>query len=274
MRFENAEGLRDYEFDYPRRRSDPGVSAMVRVLNEETKIAHSLRSILPIVDEILLVDNGSEDSTLEVVNRVKANHDPEGKIRVLSYPHRISRYGPEHGATAGNSVHSFVYYNNWVISQARFKYMLKWDGDMVLVREIRDEFGAFLSSIQRGRWTAWTIKGQTVYRGLDGAFFLSKGEVNQEVEVFPTSYRCRFRKREAWEGLKRPPWLRKSHFEPVCFYEVKFCSENEFVHWSTTDFPGPRKAREWENFHLIRDGNANPDRFERLPDTFLDDQLG
>ncbi len=240
MRFENAEGLGEYEFDYPRRRPTPGVSAVVRVLNEEAKIEHALRSILPIVDEILLVDNESEDATLEVVKEVVSRHDPEAKIRVSSYPHRVSRYGPEHGATASNSVHSLVYYNNWIAAQARFKYILKWDGDMVLVREVREEFGALLRRIQRGRWTAWTIKGQTVYRGPDGAFYLSKGEVNEQIEVFPTSYRCRFKKRDSWEAVSRPPWLRKSHFQPICFYELKFTDEDE----SPTGPPPNSRGRE------------------------------
>ena len=273
LRFTNVEGLTEYDFDYPRRGSRPGVSAMVRVRNEETKIAHSLRSILPVVDEVVVVDNGSGDATLEIVDRVRALHDPSGKIRVFSYPHRVSRYGPEHAGTPESSVHSVVYFYNWCAAHSRFKYTLKWDGDTVLLREARDEFAALLKRIQSGWWTAWTLKGQTIYRGLDGAFFLAKGEVNREVMVFPTGYWCRFRKRDAWEGLKRPPWLRKSHFDPVCFYEVKFTDEDEFAHWSTTDFPGPRKAREWENYHLVQEGKTSPDFFEPLPAATLDEQL-
>ena len=222
---------------------------------------------------ILVVDNASEDATLEAIEHMRATHDPEGKIRILSYPHRISRYGPEHATTPGDSVHNFAYYNNWIISQASFQYVLKWDADMVLVRAVRDEFRRFLKRIQHGRWSAWTIKGQTIYRDLDGRFHLAKGEVNREVEVFPTSYCCRFKKHENWEGMTRSPWIRTNHFEPLCFYEVKFTNEDEFSHWSTTDFPGARKAREWENFHLIREGHVEPDRFEPLSSTFLDDQL-
>lgn len=275
MRFRNAEGLAAFDFELPRQRTAPGVSALVRVRDEAAKIEHSLRSVLPVVDEVVFVDNGSDDETVEIARRVKAGHDPEDRIRFHVYPHRIARCGPEHADTDADSLHSLAYFNNWTASRATFKYLLKWDGDMILARSARPAFAALLRDIQPGRWTAWELYGQTVYRALDGAFYLARGEVNHEVALFPASYRCRFKKREAWEGLSRPPWLRRSHFEPVCFYELKYADEDEFVHWSTTDdFPGPRKQREWENFHRIRDGRIDPALFERLPNTFLEDQLG
>jgi hypothetical protein len=35
----------------------------------------------------------------------------------------------------------------------------------------------------------------------------------------------------------------------------------------------PRKKREWANYHQVRDGLLNGERFERLPPTFLDTEV-
>ena len=62
-------------------------------------------------------------------------------------------------------------------------------------------------------------------------------------------------------------------FDPVCFYELKYVNEDEFAHWSTTEWPSERKKREWTNYHRVLRGNVDGDAFERLPATFLDAQV-
>ena len=270
--FRNREGNRAFDFHLPRARPTTGVSAMVRVKNEGQKIEHCLRSILPMFDEIVVVDNASSDRTVSIVRDLISAADPNGKIRLHSYPFSLARFGPEHDETPSDSLHSAVYYTNWALSRCSRRYVCKWDGDMVLVREARDPFLRLLEQLRRKRNVAWSLAGQTVYRGLDGAFYEATGEINREVEIFPCSYRCRFAKARHWEQLTRPRTLRTRHFEPVCFYELKFVDEEEFAHWSTTDWPSARKQREWENFHRVRESRTD-DSFERYKPTFLDDQI-
>src|SRR5919201_2427572 len=64
LAFTNREGIREFDFALPGKVLDRGVSAMVRVLNEERRIWDCLASILDVFDEILVVDNGSTDSTV------------------------------------------------------------------------------------------------------------------------------------------------------------------------------------------------------------------
>jgi hypothetical protein len=65
-------------------------------------------------------------------------------------------------------------------------------------------------------------------------------------------------------------------FPKVVFFELKFANENEFSHWSTTEFKKlgrKRKTREWETLEMIKKGNIEEDEnFIRLPSTFLNDQ--
>jgi glycosyltransferase involved in cell wall biosynthesis len=272
--FSNCEDLGDYDFVFARSREQAGVSAVVRVRNEAAKIGHSLRSILPVFDEIVVVDNQSDDGTGTIVRELQETADPKGKIRLLSYPHRLARFGPEHDRTPGDSVHSAVYYTNWSIAQCSFRYVCKWDGDMVLIRNVRDRFRSFLEVIQTGRRKCWVLAGQTLYRGLDGHFYLARGEINREVEIFPYGAGCRFVKARHWERLRRPRFMGKGEFSPVCFFELKFANEDEFSHWSSQDWPTARKKREWNNYWLVRNGEVSDSQFEKLPETFLDSEIG
>ena len=273
LEFSNREGLTSYDFSLSRSQAQAGVSAMVRVRNEETKLTYCVQSMLSIFDEIVLVDNGSDDRTVDIIRQLQVSHDSHGKIRHLSYPHRLARFGPEHDATAEDSVHSAVYYTNWSLSHCRYRYVCKWDGDMVLARSIREEFRKFLGRIQTDRKKCWVLAGQTIYRDNHGDFYLSKGEINREIEIFPVDFRCRFVKAAHWERLKRPLYLRKAQFRPVCFFELKFTDEDEFSHWSSRDWPSNRKQREWDNYRMIKSGQLSEQRFEELPRTFLDDQM-
>ena len=270
--FRNREGNEAYAFSLPRRNPAPGTSAFVRAKDEASKIEHCLRSILPVFDEIHVIDNGSRDDTAAIVRGFQRSGDGGAKIHLHSYPFALGRFGPEHDGTPDDSLHSLVYFTNWALSRCTRHYACKWDADMVLIREQREAFAGLLAGLGRGWPAAWSLAGQTVYRAPDGSFLAPRGEVNREVRIAHCSDRVRFHKREHWEQLIRPRWLRTHHFAPVCFYELKFLDEEEFDHWSTTKFPSPRKQREWNSFQRLREGRADG-AVQRLPVTLLEEQV-
>ena len=274
-RFSNNEGITNFNFSLTEGRGQNGVSALVRVKDEGQKILHCLRSIYELFHEIILVDNASQDQTQKIVAEFIQREDACGKVKRFYYPFKLSRFGPEHNLTDENSVHSAVYFSNWALSQCRSRYICKWDGDMVLRKEARVPFQRLLDTIHLHivQQTCWTISGQTIYRSHQGNFYLAKGEINREIELFPQGRNPRFYKEAHWEGLRCTPQHPVRDFEPVAFYELKFVDEDEFAHWSTIDWPSDRKKREWSNFHHIKDGNIDPTIFEELPIDFLDAQL-
>jgi glycosyltransferase involved in cell wall biosynthesis len=271
--FRNREGFLNFDFSLFANHREQGVSALLRVKNEEEKIYHCLRSIHEVFDEIIFVDNGSEDATLEIAQNFKEKQDKADKIKIYFYPFRIARCGPEHFNTPEDSVHSLCYYYNWTLSKCLLKYVCKWDGDMILRREAKEPFKRFLHQLQKRHKMCWMVFGQAVYRDSAGNHFLARNEINGEIRIFPNGINPRFYKVDLYEMLRSEPPLEEGQFDGVLFYELKFVNTDEFSHWSITDIPTERKKRELENFHLVKKNNISNARFEKLLSGFLDDQI-
>ena len=210
--FTNRECLRNFNFRLTTNAKREGVSAMVRVRDEESKIYYALKSIYDIFDEIVLVDNASTDRTLNIARKFKAEEDQADKIKLYSYPFKLARCGDEHHDTPEDSIYSIAYYTNWALSQCSRRYICKWDGDMVLRKEVRESFKRFLGQIQTGRKCGWVIYGQTIYRDAQRQYYLANGEINGEIEIFPNRMSTRFRKVDVFELLSSNPPLREGRF--------------------------------------------------------------
>ncbi|HET8654386.1 MAG TPA: sulfotransferase family 2 domain-containing protein [Longimicrobiaceae bacterium] len=269
IRLRNAEGLADFDCILPAPRLRPGISAMLRVKNEETKIEGCLASILGVFSEIVLVDNGSTDRTIDVVRRFKAANDDSDAIKIFSYPFAIMRCGEEHLATPADSVHSAVYYYNWCLSRCTRSYVCKWDADMILHRDYRAAWRSVVLSVPfdapRLKWSAV----QTIYRDAAGDYQLAVGEVNGEFRIFPNCAGVWFVKEEGkpWEILQSKFDLWRDRQPLLGAYEIRDIREDEFSHWTHPGVFGdssPRKAREFENFNLVREGRITGDRFVNI----------
>jgi glycosyltransferase involved in cell wall biosynthesis len=89
-----------------------GITAVVRVKNEEEWIEASLLSVSDAVDELVVVDNGSTDRTPDVLARLARTLAP--KMRLFTRP------ALDHVALS-----------NFALAQATYRWALKWDGDFV-----------------------------------------------------------------------------------------------------------------------------------------------
>jgi len=272
--YQNREGLLNYDFSLSGKEKQPGLSAMLRIKNEEDRIFYCLTSILDVFDEIVLVDNASEDQTVAVVREFKRRFDTENKIKCYFYPFTVSRYGPEHFDTPEDSVHSVVYYYNWTLSLCTRTFVCKWDGDMVLSSAARPWLLKLLREIQANPKACWVLYGQTVYRDGAGNFYQGKDDIHSEIRVFPNGGNPRFGKQKHYEALKSDPPLEIERPDKrVAFYELKFTDVDEFSHWSVADIPTTRKQREQRYFNLVKSGQVHEGQFQKLPSSFLDDQI-
>ena len=149
MKLVNREGLAAFDCEPDHGNRDRGLSAMFRVHNEEAWIEAALESVLPWVDEAVVVLNRCTDQTAKIVQRVKMRSHP-GAVRKFAYPFKLHPMGPGHSDCPQDSVHACSYYYNFAQAKTRFSHVLKWDGDMVamdwLGNSIRD-----LLSWGRGR---------------------------------------------------------------------------------------------------------------------------
>jgi hypothetical protein len=128
------------------RRTDRTLSAMFRVRDEEEYLERSVLSIVDDVDEIVIVDNLSTDSTPAIIGELVRRH-PD-KVRSYTYPYEVARQGDENAALAAEpgglkSPRLLANFYNWCLDKCTMGYILKWDGDMIATPEfsaVCDEF--------------------------------------------------------------------------------------------------------------------------------------
>jgi glycosyltransferase involved in cell wall biosynthesis len=89
-----------------------GVSIMMRVKDEVDWIVPSIQSIKDIADEILVVDNGSTDGTYQVLQEMASTE--KNLIKLWRQPDL------DHCSLS-----------NFVLGHTRFRWVFRWDGDMV-----------------------------------------------------------------------------------------------------------------------------------------------
>lgn len=267
IQYRNIEGNEKYNFTLVRGKKPVGTSVMLRAKNEESKIGLALRSIYEAFDQIVVIDNGSTDKTADVVNAVIEEIDREKKIHLVSYPFSVARCGDEHGNTVENSVHSLVYYYNWCLSLLKYNIAVKWDADMYLKQECIGRFKEFFASVQTSE-ALLLIPIQTVYIALNGECWEADGEVNAEFTAFSNRPYIRYKKAQLWEALETDIFVPKVAYPNVDVYEIKDCREDEFSHWSTTEFTTPRKQQEWENYNKVKEGELDSG-FSKIDASFM-----
>jgi glycosyltransferase involved in cell wall biosynthesis len=88
-------------------------SAVINCFNEELYIDIAIQSIYEYVEEIVVVDNASTDSTVKVVNDFIIKNDLDKKIKFISL----------------NESKQIADVRNFAIENASFEWIVKWDGD-------------------------------------------------------------------------------------------------------------------------------------------------
>ncbi|HEU5036724.1 MAG TPA: hypothetical protein VFT70_06960 [Nocardioides sp.] len=257
----NREGEHAYDVTWPWTRGplEPGLTCVFRVKNEARNLPWVLPPMFESVQHVVLVDNGSDDGTPEVAQRVAEECGAGDRFTLTSYPFRVSRAGHEHLATPPDSVHSLTHFYNWSFSQVRTSYSMKWDGDMVLTRE----GVAALSDL------SWQLEGQ------DSVVLVPRHPVSIESEsvawidlgfrflepwIYPMGPEFTFVKAFEWEVREFPSTSERLILPEGLCVELKWLDADEFAHWSHTSFDdstrAPRKRREWEVYSALMEGRG------------------
>lgn len=126
------------------------ISAMVRVRNEEEFLDPAIRSIVDLVDEVVIIDNMSDDSTPRIIADLV--RDYPGKVKSFVYTHAIARYGVENEQLAASpggleSPRLLANFYNWCLSKCSNLFILKWDGDTIATAAM----GRMLDKFRKGR---------------------------------------------------------------------------------------------------------------------------
>ena len=116
--------------DWKNREKPHGISACIRVRNEGQFMGAAVRSVLPLVDEVVLCVQPSDDDTLEQAEVMRAVW-PE-KVRVHYYP-----IVPDWIDTMGfyekdpDAPGHLVHMSNWAMSKCTYSWILKVEGDVI-----------------------------------------------------------------------------------------------------------------------------------------------
>ena len=128
-----------------------GISAYMRIKNEEQLIRLAIESHLPFYDEIIAVYNDCSDNTEAILLALQQQHP--AKIKTFHYLPKVHWVGtPEHADMVGrdDDVHSVANYSNYAVSKCTYSIATKLDADHLAIphtlepalKKIRAEFSA------------------------------------------------------------------------------------------------------------------------------------
>lgn len=140
--FKNRENIKEYHIPhdfYKRRR--PGLSAMIRLKNEEEWVEASLLSIKDWFDEIVIVLQNCTDKTESIIKKLSLPH-----VKIYYYVFDSFPNGPGYGSHPPDSVHNKTYFYNWTLAKTTCRWVCKWDGDMVAMDWLGPNIRKLISS--------------------------------------------------------------------------------------------------------------------------------
>lgn len=210
------------------------ISAMLRVKNEEEFLREAILSIIPHVEEVVIIDNNSTDTTPQIIADLAAEF-PQ-KIRCFNYPYQVARYGEENQRLAStregrNSPALLKNFYNWCVNRCRHPFILKWDGDTIATKAFAEALRTFKNSPKQALW----ITGANLH---PNRTHLIEGKPYEEIEP-----RLFFRRLAFYDNslgyceTLRSPYIGKfieySEFvnEPA-YIHMKFCKRDRYLHMS------------------------------------------
>lgn len=237
----------------------PGLTCVFRVKNEARNLPWVLPPMFEAVQYVVLVDNGSDDGTLEVARRVAEECGASERFTGTTYPFSVSRAGGEHLATPPDSVHSLTHFYNWSFSHVRTAYSMKWDGDMVLTR---DGVGMLAD-------LAWQLEDSNAVVAIprhpitiesESVGWVDLGFRFLEPWIYPMGPEFTYVKAFEWEVREFPETSERIIAPEGLTVELKWLDADEFGHWTNPeDFEAaraPRKRREWLVDSSVRAGRG------------------
>ena len=223
------------------------ISAMMRVRNEEEYLLPSVLSIIDIVDEVVIVDNLSDDQTPMIIKYLSRRYPT--KVRRYSYPYRVARPGSENSALAATpagkrSPALLANFYNWCLCRCTHAYALKWDGDMVAGPDLERALRIFRQS----RDQVVCLSGGNVHPSF-GCYIADDATYSSIDHYEPRLFARRFARYAdyggACETLYSPyrgaEW--SSVYEPLTYVHLKYCKREPVANNSCGEQPPVRPGR-------------------------------
>lgn len=124
------------DFEAWRKPKPAGISACIRVRNESQFMRAAVKSIIDLVDEVVLVVQPSDDNTREIAIGLEVDY-PE-KVKAYYYP-----LIPDWIDTKGfyekdpNQPGHLVHMSNWALSKCSYSWIMKIEGDVIALPTLK-----------------------------------------------------------------------------------------------------------------------------------------
>lgn len=123
-----------------------GITALGRFKNSEDFLEICIKSILPYVEEvIMLVDVSSVDQTENICKKLAKDYPLQCKY--YEYEYDVYPWNhPKYAVVSDDSIHALSYFYNYCMSKASYKYVMKFDDDMLCIGQ---QFGNICDAIRK-----------------------------------------------------------------------------------------------------------------------------
>lgn len=217
----------DFE-EWKNREKPMGISACIRVRNESQFMEAAVRSIVDLVDEVVLCVQPSDDDTLEIAEAMSVIYP---KIKVYYYP-----LVPDWIDTKGfyekdpDQPGHLVHMSNWALSKCTYKYILKVEGDVIALPTLK---GMIQAVLEEDRLMYYGLVILNVAgRNMDMISWENPRNGGWDECIVPNSPDiARFYRRNKWEVLVPAP-----HVPSICLgwalLHMKRCKVGKDESWN------------------------------------------
>lgn len=223
----------------------PGLSAMLRLGNEQEWIQPCIESIYDWFDEIVCTLQCSTDDTYDILKEFGSK-----KLKIYQYPFKSHPNGVGHDKYPKNSIYERAYFYNWSLSRTTCEWVSKWDGDMVA----HDWLGTKVKEIiAQNRFEVICVAGTNIVHGLKHKSKIKPATANEPrfFKVFPGVY---YFSGKMCEDISHPSFKRGQGFgdgkeveigEKVC--KIKKHGYLHFKHAKCLESASMAWPKEWKN---------------------------
>jgi hypothetical protein len=249
----------------------PGLTAVIRARNEALTIRRCLEDIGAIFDEIIVIDNGSEDDTHAIATRTA---ELNTNIRVYKYDEIIPAVGVAHAKNVLSGMEpTLASYYNFCLSKVRTFNFIKWDADFIPIIENLSSMRETLQLSTRGDRVAVWCSGTCIWT--DGEMnWLDRQPGYNEFRVLSHKHGARYVNLPEWEEIDQSYLFSASLlcWEKPIFAEIK---DIRTMNFEDRGF-NPQDTRDKMNRKALNEyrasGELPSDRFVSITD-FSQDQL-
>ena len=185
----------------------PGISAYMRIKNEEQFVRLAILSHLDYYDEIIACYNGCTDNTESILHEL-ANQHPQ-KIKVFHYLPKVHPIlTAEHANTPADSLHSMANYYNYALSKTTYSVATKLDADHLAIGgKLAPAIAAIRADIKANKTKTYYFSGLNLMHDSHGAIGVNLDGLfsgNEDIVYHPVNPNVFYRQRPRCESINKP----------------------------------------------------------------------